>query len=116
MKKLLALSAVSLLAACTTAEAPLAAGETSIPYFGTTGILEWRAAGEDALYIRGDTGRWYLVRTSGLCSRLRSATTLGYETRGVRQIDRFTTLLVEGQRCPVASVVRSPPPPEPARS
>ena len=72
--------------------------------------LEWVADGQRGVWIRGDTGKWYYARTQGKCARLRPAVALGFQTsRG--ELDRFSSLKVEGWRCPLASVVESTPPP-----
>jgi hypothetical protein len=84
--------------------------EASIPFVRSNGILDWRADGDRALYIRGGNGAWYRAETMGACGRLRSAITIGFETRS-DQLDRYGVLLVEGWRCPLSSVVRSDPPP-----
>ena len=69
----------------------------------------------DTLYVRGGNGDWYLVRTTNRCSRLRSALGLGFQTSALDQLDRHGAILVEGVRCPVASVTRSSGPPKKAR-
>jgi hypothetical protein len=56
-------------------------------------------------------GDWYLVRTATACPRLRSAHALGFVTVGGDRLDRFSTIVAEGWRCPVASVTTSAPPP-----
>jgi hypothetical protein len=97
----------------TAADTPaLSAGrEVAIPFVRSNGILEWRAAGDRAVYIRGGDGDWYLARTMNRCGRLTSAVSIGFETRGPDQLDRFGTLRVEGWRCPLASVTESEGPP-----
>lgn len=107
------------LAACdTTGSEPLSGGdgaETAIPFVRSNGILDWRAAGDGALYIRGQSGDWYFVRTMGPCPRLKTAITLGFVTSAGDQLDRYGAILAEGQRCQVRSIVKSGPPPEPER-
>ncbi len=115
MKKYWTAPFVLALAACSAADTgvPSAGGtETAIPFVRTNGILEWRAAGEEALYIRSNSGGWYFVRTMSPCTRLKTAITLGFITSAGDQLDRYGAILAEGQRCPIESVVRSEPPPE----
>ena len=111
---------VTLLAGCSSSDLGVrSAGgtETAIPFVQSNGILDWRAAGDEALYIRGNTGDWYFVRTMSPCTRLKTAITLGFATSAGDQLDRFGAILAEGQRCPIASIVRSePPPPKAPRS
>lgn len=71
--------------------------------------LEWVADGQHGLFVRGDTGRWYYARLQHRCSRLRPSAAMGFQTtRG--ELDRFSSLVVEGWRCPIASVVESAAP------
>lgn len=110
--KTLILAPLALLGACQTT-AVAAGAETAIPYVNSNGIVEWKVVADDALYIRGIGGDWYLVRTAVRCPRLRTADTLGFVTQ-LDQLDRYGAILAQGQRCPLASVVRSGPPPEDA--
>lgn len=82
--------------------------EVRIPRMGS--FLEWVADGHRGVYIRGDTGRWYYARTQARCPRLRPTASVRFVAPG-GNFDRFSTLVVEGWRCPIASVVESPPAP-----
>lgn len=101
------------------AGAPAAAkdvgGETVIPFMSSLNAVEWKAAGDDSLYLRGPRGEWYLVRTMNRCTRLRSSPGIGFETSALDQLDRHGAILVQGQRCPVESITRSGEPPRKAR-
>jgi hypothetical protein len=112
----IAAAAAALLAGCATA-APtqMASGETVIPFVSSIRNVEWKAASDEAAYVRGGKGEWYLVRTTNRCTRLLSSTGLGFETSALNQLDRYGALLVEGQRCPVASITRSEKPPRKLR-
>jgi hypothetical protein len=48
----------------------------------------------------------------GYCPDLGFAQTIGFETRGPDTLDRYGTLIVRGQRCPLKSLVESGPPPK----
>jgi hypothetical protein len=48
------------------------------------------------------------------CQDLPFANAIGFETRGTSDFDRFSTIVVRGQRCPVPSVVKSGAPPKKA--
>jgi hypothetical protein len=90
-------------------------GETAIPFVNSISNLEWEAASDDSLYVRGGKGEWYFVRTSNRCTRLRAARAIGFHTSALGQLDRHGAILVQGVRCPVASIVRSDGPPEKPR-
>jgi hypothetical protein len=91
---------------------PAPGAETAIPFVSRQGILDWQAAGDSSLYVRGYNGRWYLVRTMNLCPRLRDSVTLGFVTSALDQLDRHGAIRVQGETCPVESVVESPAPPD----
>jgi hypothetical protein len=99
------------------AVAPPPGEETVIPFVRSRGVLDWRADGDDSLYVRGYNGRWYYVRTMNPCPRLRDALTLGFVATGSDQLDRYSAILAQGMRCPVASVTyaAAPPPKHPHR-
>jgi hypothetical protein len=54
-------------------------------------------------------GNWY--QTAGSCFGLNNAYRLGVDTGGTDAFDNFSTLLVKGQHCPVASVTKVAGPP-----
>ena len=110
MELILAFVAAAMLSPAPDAGAPKLR-EESIPFVRSDGILEWRADGDRGLYIRSMSGDWYHASTMGRCGRLTSALSIGFETRGPDQLDRFGALRVEGWRCPLASVTRSEGPP-----
>ena len=109
------LALLSILAGGAAAAAEEASEETSIPFVSSIGSVEWKAASDRALYVRGGNGSWYFVRTTNRCTRLRASLAIGFETSAVDQLDRHGAILVQGQRCPVASVTRSDGPPKKAR-
>ena len=112
----LIVAAAAMLAGCATGAAPEPTGDqTAIPFISSLPSVEWKRVSDDAVYIRGGRGEWYLVRTSNRCTRLRTASALGFDTSALDQLDRYGALLVEGQRCPVASITRSGAPPKRAR-
>ena len=114
MKVKVLLPVLLALAACATGET-LPPGETRIPFVSSTRVIEWRAVADDSVYVRGGNGDWYLVRTSNRCTRLHTATSLGFVTSALDQLDRFGAILAQGQRCPVASIIRAEPPAKVAR-
>ena len=91
-------------------------GETVIPFMSSLNAVEWKAASNDSLYLRGPKGDWYFVRTMNRCDRLRSSLGIGFQTSALDQLDRHGTILVQGVRCPIESITRSDgPPPRRAR-
>ncbi|HYD38739.1 MAG TPA: DUF6491 family protein [Allosphingosinicella sp.] len=111
MKRFLGLAFLGLAAGAAAAHPEPKSGETVIPFVSSIRAVEWKAAGDDALYVRGGKGEWYFVRTANRCSRLRAARAIGFQTSALDQLDRHGAILVQGVRCPVASITASPGPP-----
>ena len=114
MRTPIALTLLSLAAVPAAAAPANEAAETRIPFINSMTNVEWEAASDDSLYLRGPKGDWYFVRTANRCSRLRVARGIGFATYA-GQLDRHGAIMVQGVRCPVASIVRSGGPPAKAR-
>jgi len=99
-------------AAQPTAAAPI---EASIPFVDHRGILDWKVGDRTTLYIQARDRKWYRVTVLSSCRNLDFAMRIGFDTGPSSQFDRSSYLLVEGQRCPVQSVVASGPPPKSAK-
>ena len=115
---LAALAGAGLLAAPAVAKdaKPRALGvEASIP-FASSSINNWQADGSDALYIQDLRRQWYRATLIGPCTELPFATAVGFDAgRALNTLDRFSTIVVRGQRCPLTSLVTSAPPPAKAK-
>lgn len=98
--------ALALAGAGTPTPAP---AETNIPRM--SGFLEWLPDGNQALYIRGDTGRWYRATLEAPCPRLRQGARMRFNASPPDRFDRFSSIRADGWRCQVASVTRSEGPP-----
>jgi hypothetical protein len=117
MRTILSLTILGLAAAGATAAAGAgtAPEETAIPFINSISNVEWKAASNDSLYVRGGKGEWYFVRTANRCNRLRAAHGIGFQTSALGQLDRHGAIMVQGVRCPVASIVPSDGPPKKPR-
>lgn len=93
--------------------APALAGdtpaETTIPRI--SGFLEWLPDGNQALFIRGDTGRWYRVALQTTCPRIRQGARIRFNASPGNRFDRHSSIRADGWRCLVASVTHSEGPP-----
>jgi hypothetical protein len=94
---------------------PVAGTEAAIPFVDMGGIRDWQAADDSHLYVQDIRRNWYLAKLSVPCTDLPLATAIGFETKGLNQLDRFGTVIVRGQHCPMSSFVASGPPPAKAR-
>lgn len=115
MRKLIGLTLLPVAAAAAAETPPVVSRETVIPFAATLTNIEWQAAGNDSLYLRGPKGEWYFIRTMNICSRLRSSPGIGFQTSAGGQLDRHGAILVQGVRCPIQSITRSDGPPEKPR-
>jgi len=115
MRTTLSLIALGL-AATGPAAAAKESGETVIPFMSSLQAVEWKAASDDSLYLRGPRGEWYFVRTMNRCTRLRSSPGIGFQTSALGQLDRHGAILVQGVRCPIESITRSDGPPQRRKS
>ncbi len=88
-----------------------ASEEARIPFVNNGGIRDWRAEGSDAVYVQDNARRWYKATLMHRAIGLPFAQAIGFETRGVDSFDRFSAIVVDGQRIPVQSLVRVEDPP-----
>ena len=85
--------------------------ETSIPFLSFNAIRSFRAIDRDTLYLQDLQRRWYRAELFGPCLDLPFAQAIGFDVRGTNRLDRFSTVLVSGDRCQIQSLVRSEEPP-----
>jgi hypothetical protein len=91
--------------------APAHPPEASIPFANNRGIWDWRATDDHTLYVQDIHRAWYKATLFAPCINLPFAQTVGFRTGPLDTFDRYSTVLVEGQRCTLTSVVRADPPP-----
>jgi hypothetical protein len=110
MKSLL-LATVLLAAPAGAAPPQAGSGDARIAFPNRGGIVRMQADGDDALYVQDRHQDWYKAQLYGPCYGLSRALGIGFDTRGSSDFDRFTTIVVGGERCPIQSLSRSGPPP-----
>ena len=107
---------LAVLAALTSAwpvvAAPAPAGSGEIPFVGFGGIRNWTASDENTLYVQAAGGQWYEVDMAGPCWGLPDALRIGVDSGPTDTLDAFSTIVVDGNLCPVASVTRLASPPQ----
>jgi Family of unknown function (DUF6491) len=86
--------------------------EARIPFLGFRSIHTFHPVGNDVVYLQ-DVGRhWYRATLTGPCINLQRALRIGVDTRFTGDtLDNSSTFIVDGERCPIHSLVRSDPPP-----
>jgi hypothetical protein len=88
-----------------------AGAEVSIPFVNFGGIDDWRADGNQALYIKGRGGDdWYYARLFAPCHDLPFVDTIGFENEATGSLDKFSAIVVRGQKCQLTSLVKSAKP------
>lgn len=88
------------------------AAEAAIPFVHFGAIRTWAADRDEGLWVQDSRRRWYYAKFMGRCPGVRSATTLGFDTRPMGTFDRFSAVLVpRWGRCMVRSLVASEGPP-----
>lgn len=105
---------LTVLALVTIAALPVAAAEKSaeayIPFANSGGIRDWRALDEKGLYVQGPQRQWYYATLFGPCYGLPWAQSIAFVTTPADSFDRFSSVLVQNNRCPVTSLVKSDSP------
>jgi hypothetical protein len=90
---------------------PAKAPEASIPFPHHRGIRSFEAEDDETVYLQASNRRWYRAELTSHCWGLRMANAIGFHTRGSSSFDRFSSIIVEGQRCQLASLVAVDEPP-----
>ncbi|HEU0099014.1 MAG TPA: DUF6491 family protein [Allosphingosinicella sp.] len=114
MKKMILTFAVAsvLAAPLSAAPAPETAAavtreEVRIPFVNFGAIRSFHANDDEVVYLQDRRDRWYRAEVIGGCRGLPWAHRLGVDTRGSSSFDRFSTLIVDGERCQLTSLTRS---------
>lgn len=102
---------VQAVAALPTAAAEKSA-EAHIAFANAGGIDDWRALDDKGLYVRGPHRQWYYATLFSSCFGLSTANSVAFITSPGGSFDKFSTIIADGSRCPVVSVVKSEPPPK----
>ena len=104
------LLALALLAAA--GAAPPQPEEARIPFVGFRTIRTFHPVGLDTVYLQDIRRNWYRATLAGPCFNLPHAIRIGVDTRySGDTLDNTSSFIVDGQRCPIHSLVRSDPPP-----
>lgn len=90
------LFSVGLLAVAGSAAADRAA---SIPFADLGNISNWRADGHEAMLIESQRGNWYRATFFAPCYELPFAESVGFVTEPGGRLDKFSSVVVAGQRC-----------------
>lgn len=81
-----------------------AASEARIHFISHGGIRDWDADGDRALYVQDQRRRWYHVQLMIPCFDLPHVLTIGVETHSTDTFDKWSAIIVKGERYQVQSV------------
>ena len=87
--------------------------QASIP-FPEHNIDDFRPNGRQGLWIRAQR-QWYYAELFAPCDELPWAQHVGFGTDGAARFDRFSFIVVKGERCALRSLTKASPPPRPVK-
>lgn len=108
-----ALLTAALLAGCAASPGPSYSdlgSQASIPFADAGNIRDWKAVSNRVVYLQATNQQWYRADLMNSCFSLRGAEHIGVASDATGHLDRFGTLIVDGQRCQIASLVQAAPP------
>ena len=91
---------------------PVLGKPASIPFVDMRGIEDFQPDGDHAVYLQDRSRKWYHATIMGPCLGLSYATRIGVKTRGSSSLDKYGSLLVDGEDCRIEELVTSGPPPK----
>lgn len=86
------------------------AAQVSIPFADLGGIRSYQASSNDALLLEGRNDQWYRAELFGPCPGLQFDDAIGFVLEPSGRFDRFSSIIVDGQRCSVRSLTRTAEP------
>lgn len=116
MKYAIPMALAAAIACGTTVGAAQAASERGRPavihFANHGGIYDYKPVNDQLLYVQARDRSWYRVELLAPCSGLNFALGIGFEPEPNGDFTRFSHVRVNGERCPVASMVaiNGPPP------
>jgi len=100
-------------AASSAAAAP--APEVQIP-FAKNNLWNWQVVDDQTLLIQDQSRRWYKATLFGHCINLPFAQRIAFDSNPGGTFDKFSAILVRGQRCPLMSLVATGAPPKKSKA
>jgi hypothetical protein len=73
--------------------------QTMLPFAQLGNIRSWQPDGRDAIYIQSGNRKWYRATFWSPCNTLPFAFTVAFVTKPNGNLDRFSSILVDGERC-----------------
>jgi hypothetical protein len=92
-----------------------AAPQVQIPFADRGGIYNWQVVNDRTVLIQGQNRKWYKATLMSACIDLPFAQRLGFESNADGSFDRFSSIQVREQKCPLVSLVETSPPAKKAK-
>ena len=90
---------------------PQLGSETSVDIRPAQPLYNFKADGDEGVWLQDFRKRWYYATIMGPCPGLGRAFGIGYDLRGSTGFDKSAKLTVEGFHCALSSLVTSDVPP-----
>lgn len=84
--------------------------DASIPFANQGGVLDWRADGEDAIYLEDVFGHWYKAELFSPSWDLPFVQFIGLDPGPTGNLDQFGAVYIAGRRYPFSSFTEVPDP------
>ncbi len=107
---ILPLTALALVTPAAYAETPSkqteAKQDARIPFVNHGGVRDWRSNDRETIYIQASNRAWYKATLMSPALDLPYTTAIGFDTGPNGTLDKFSSIVVRGQRYPIASLER----------
>jgi hypothetical protein len=82
----------------------------SIPFADLGNIRDWTANSSDALYVQSQNRKWYKITFWSPCHALPFAVAIAFVTGPLGSLDKYSSILVDGERCWFRTFEQTEPP------
>lgn len=84
--------------------------EARIPFANHGGIYNWQVVDNKTMLIQAQSRKWYKATLFSACIDLPFSERLGFESNADGSFDKFSSIKVRGQNCPLTSLVETAAP------
>jgi Family of unknown function (DUF6491) len=92
------------------------APEAQIAFANHGGIYNWQVVDSRTVLIQGQNRKWYKATLFSSCFDLPFAERLGFESNSDGSFDKFSSIQVRSQKCPLVSLVETAAPAKKSKS
>jgi hypothetical protein len=85
--------------------------QASIPFANHLGVRNWVAVGDRTIYFEDNSRRWYKATLFAPSFDLQFVEAIGLDTGPVGRLDKWSNVIVRGQRIPISSFEQVDGPP-----